>query len=191
MSRNTKLLELIARTHPYLWEILHPHVPILYGFGYVDRFAAVELNPQPIPPGIAAAVLSEGAGAGKQAAELNPQPLPPRAEVLVAAAGLAQQLAQFALFAQAQNGNGAELLVREIDDWCGTRPRPIPWPKNWPLPWPPIPEPDPEPHPWLTAEVFTVAALTLASVGARLGAGQLRDGFDKSVDQLLDAALAV
>ncbi|UQX88889.1 hypothetical protein M6D93_02555 [Jatrophihabitans telluris] len=177
-TSTARLLEIIARSHPELYEILHPHVPFVLLGGFVSRAAEVELNPQPIPPG----------RASRAADELNPQPLPPR-EVRVAAVELVAQLALNAINAHGQKRNGAELLVAEIDDWCGTHPRPIPWPPNWPWPWPPGPDPDPEPHPWLTAEMFAVAAVTLAGIGSRIADTTLRGGFDTAAEHLADAAV--
>jgi hypothetical protein len=167
MSRTTSLLALVARINPAIWDAIHPMGPITVGhyrhaFG-AGREVADELNPQPLPPAERAAV---------------------RRQLLHGAVQLSGQLAQLAVFSQAQNGNGAELLVREVDDWCGNQPRPIPWPTNWP-----IPIPDPDPWPWLSAEVFAAAAVTLAGIADRLGEGELRDGFDKAVDRLSEAAI--
>jgi hypothetical protein len=166
MSRTT-LLELVARINPQIWDAVHPMGPVLvsrYGLAFAGREIADELNPQPLPPVEPAAV---------------------RRQLLHGAVQLSGQLAQLAVFSQAQSGNGAELLMREIDDWCGTGPRRIPWPTNWPFP---IPVPEPDPSPWLVAEVFAAAAVTLAGIAARLGEGELRDGFDKAVDRLSEAA---
>lgn len=174
MSRTTALLQLIARINPAIWDVIVPMGPILVG-------------------GLTGRELLARSGAETAADELNPQPLPPRAQILRASASMSARLAELALTSQAQSGNGAEVLLREIDDWCGNVPRPIPWPPHWPWPWP-WPIPDPDPNPWLSAEVFAVAALTLASVGARLDprdAGELRDAFDKGADQLAEAAVSV
>ncbi len=174
MSRTTALLQLIARINPAIWDVIVPMGPVLVG-----ELAGRELLVRP--------------GAETAADELNPQPLPPRAHILRASAGMAGRLAELALTSQAQNGNGGELLLREIDDWCGNSPRPIPWPSQWPWPWP-WPIPDPDPNPWLSAEVLAVAALTLAGIAARLDprdAGELRDAFDKGADRLAEAAVSV
>lgn len=173
MSRTTALLQLIARMNPAMWDAIIPMGPILVG----------ELTGRE---------LLARSGAETAADELNPQPLPPRSHVLRASAGMTARLAELALTSEAQNGNGTKVLLRQIDDWCGNVPRPIPWPPNWPWPWP-IPGPDPDPNPWLSAEVFTVAALTLASIGARLDvrdAKGLREAFDNGVERLADAAVA-
>jgi hypothetical protein len=174
MSRTTALLQLIARMNPAMWDAIIPMGPILVG----------ELTGRE---------LLARSGAEAAADELNPQPLPPRSQILRASAGMSARLAELAVMSEAQNGNGTEVLLREIEDWCGNSPRPIPWPPNWPWPWPPPPGPDPDPNPWLTAEVFAVAALTLASIGARLDtrdAKGLREAFDKGAEQLADAAVA-
>jgi hypothetical protein len=164
MSRTTTLLEVIARINPAIWDAIHPMGPVT-----VDR------------PGQVVA---------RQLADELPQPEPAalRRQLLHGAVQLAGQLAQLAVFSHAQNGTGAELLVREIDDWCGTPPRPIPWPRNWPFPVP-IPGEGPQPDPWLGAEVFAAAAVTLAGIAGRLGEGELRTGFDKAVDRLSEAAI--
>lgn len=169
MSRTTTLLELVARINPAIWDAVHPMGPVTaarYGHAWAVREVVDEVNP---PLGEPAAV---------------------RRQLLHGAVQLAGQLAQLAVFGHAQNGNGAELLVREIDDWCGTPPRPIPWPRNWPSPVP-LPGAGPQPDPWLGAEVFAAAAVTLAEIAGRLDEGELRDGFDKAVDRLSEAATGI
>jgi hypothetical protein len=165
MSRNTALLELLARMNPAMWDAIHPMGPVLAGrvaFELAEGRAADELNPQPLPPRLAA-----------------------RTELVRASVRLAYQLTQLAVFSHAQSGNGAEILAREVDDWCGNSPRPFPWPKNWPIP---VPGPDPEP--WPIREMLVAAALTLAGLASRLGDGDLRGGFDHAIDRLTEAAIA-
>jgi hypothetical protein len=185
MSRNTILLQVIARLHPEIWDAINPMGPIRGG-ELIGRTGLRRVGGEPL----STSELSTGSSV---ADELNPQPMPPSRQVLRATAQLTGQLAQLALTTHAQNGGGAELLVREIDDWCGNRPRPIPWPRNWPWPWPWPPPPDPDAQPWFIAEVFATAALTLAGIGSRL-AGRADDGllaaFDNGADQLSDAAVS-
>lgn len=112
---NIALLEILARLNPQIWEIIHPHVPVLAG-GYrgLAGGSDVELNPQPIPPG----------------------------HLMVAGAALARQVAEGAVLTQAQTSGGPQFLSRVVDDWCGTR-APRPWPPGWPHVVDPDPDPHP------------------------------------------------
>ena len=69
-----------------------------------------------------------------RAADLNPQPLPPKEQLLVASAAVAHDIAFAAVSAEAAGtGSAARLVARAVDDWCGTRPRPLPDPVARPL----------------------------------------------------------
>ncbi|MEA2583337.1 MAG: hypothetical protein QOF33_1422 [Thermomicrobiales bacterium] len=53
-SQTIQLLRIIARHRPELWDLIHPHEPVLAGrsrLGALGRLAQVALNPQPLPPG--------------------------------------------------------------------------------------------------------------------------------------------
>ncbi len=171
MTLSLTLLELIARVNPAIWELIGPHVPVLYTSGEAGSSVAGRFG-----------------RAGE--AELNPQPLPPREQILIGAARLAQQLVEAAI-AQGSD-RGTSLLLEEIEDWCGTRPRPLPfpWPSRWPIPiyWPPVPDPGPGPDPELDREIFTVAAVALASLAARIGDEGVVATLGKAVDRLVEAA---
>jgi hypothetical protein len=123
-----------------------------------------------------------------EAVELNPQPIPPGIEMQFAAARVAHEIALAAVAAAAAgNDEGAERIVMEaVDDWCGTPTghRPIPWPGPWPFP-----SVDPDPHPWLVDTVRLVGALTLASVGAQVAEGTAREALGHGAERLLEVAL--
>jgi hypothetical protein len=141
-----------------------------------------------IPRGPQGAFRALSAG---EAVELNPQPIPPGIEFQFAAARVANQIALAAVAAAAAgNDEGAERIVMEaVDDWCGTPGghRPVPWPGPWPYP---SDLHDPDPHPWLVDTVRLVGALTLASVGAQLAEGAAREALGHGAERLLEAALA-
>jgi hypothetical protein len=100
---NIALLEILARLNPRIYEIIHPHVPVLVGgFGPLAEVDEVELNPQPLPP-----------------------------REVVAAAMLARRLGDAAVLVNAQTQGGQGFLQEIVDEWCGTR-GPRPWPPGWP-----------------------------------------------------------
>jgi len=108
---------------------------------------------------------------------LNPQPLPPREAFLVGAGEMAAEIARLAIEADVRGeGGGARIVYETIDDWCGT-----PWPHKWPLPWP---GPDPDPHPWDVALARVVGAVVFASIGSRLGEGELQSAFLEGAERL-------
>lgn len=115
---------------------------------------------------------------------LNPQPLPPKEALLVGAAEMAHRVAGLAIEAELR-GESATGFVREfIDDWCGT-----PWPRKWPWPWPgPHPIDGPSPEPWLIGDARVVGAIVFASIGARLGEGELGSVLLAGAEQLVEAA---
>jgi hypothetical protein len=116
---------------------------------------------------------------------LNPQPLPPGEALVVGAAVMAQEVARLAVEADLQGGNASAWLTDFIDDWCGT-----PWPHKWP--WPlPGPGPDPDPEPYDVAASRVVGAVVFASVGTRLGDGELKTTLLDGADQLAEAATGI
>src|SRR5262245_51373220 len=48
-SQSLKILRMLARLHPELWEIIHPHEPAI-AVRVRARGEEVALNPQPLPP---------------------------------------------------------------------------------------------------------------------------------------------
>jgi hypothetical protein len=162
---NINLLELLAitgRINPAIWDAIHPMGPERGG-----------------------GILSPGA-----AVELNPQPLPPRIAFQFAAAQIANEIALAAIAAEAAgNDESSERIIASaVDDWCGTPSghRPIPWPGPWPFP-SYLGEPDP--HPWLIDTVRLIAGLTFASVGSRVAEGTARDALEHGSERLVEVAL--
>ena len=88
---NVTLLEILARMNPRIWEIIHPHVPVLGGVRFLSGVDEVALNPQPLPP-----------------------------KEVLAGAVLARQMAEGAVLVHAQNQGGQGFLREVVDDWCGT-----------------------------------------------------------------------
>jgi hypothetical protein len=161
-----RLLAVLGRINPAVWDAIIPHGPVLAGL----------------------AVAGEVSKASE--VELNPEPLPPKEALLFASAAVAQDIASAAVAAEAAGTEGAARIVeRAVDDWCGTaHPRfPIPWPSPWPVPWPPDPEPHPE---WDVGASRVVGALSLASVASRLTEGEAHGTLSKGAERLLEAGLA-
>jgi hypothetical protein len=105
---------------------------------------------------------------------------------------LGRQIAEAAVITQAQTGGGQELLMRVVDDWCGTR-RPHPWPPGWPH----LVDPDshpwfvagPDPSPWHVAQMFAAASIVFARYSSGLEEGDLRDGFRGASDKAGERAV--
>lgn len=159
-----RLMTVIGRVSPSIWDVIVPMGP-----RYFESVA--EMSPA-------------------SAVELNPQPIPPGHQLQFAAARAAHEIGLAAVAAESAGlEDGAARIVSDaIDDWCGTPTGriPIPWPRHWPLP----PPPDPEPHTWDIAAMRTVAALTLASMASRIVEGEAREALARGAEQLLDSALA-
>jgi hypothetical protein len=165
LANIVRLLAVLGKINPAVWDAIIPHGPVGPHGSAVRRFS----------PGAEVA--------------LNPQPLPPH-ELLVASAAVAHDIAFAAVSAEAAGSDAASRIVaRAVDDWCGTRPPhiPIPWPRPWPFPWPPEPDPHPD---WDIGASRVVGALSLASVASRLEEGEARDALSKGAEQLLEAGLA-
>ena len=172
MTDLVRLLAVLGRINPAIWDALIPHGPILaHGSAF---------GPRPEP----------WRNAGSEV-ELNPQPLPPRYQLLLASAGVAQDIAFAAISSEAGGSDAAARIVKSaIDDWCGTpHPgRPIPWPRHWPFPWPPEPEP---PHPdWDINASRVIGALAFAAVASRLAEGAARTALSEGAEQLMGVGLA-
>ena len=159
------LLAMLARSNPAIWEIIHPHVPLIsQGFAH-HAIGAPRLD-------------------DTVASDLNPQPLPPHAAITAEVARATADYARLVITEDLKGERSDEWLTRLVDDWCGTgRPRfPLPWPWPWP----------PEPDPWYDqVEVMTqiVGAQVLAEFGSRLPEGDLRDSFNRGAGQLFDTAM--
>jgi hypothetical protein len=111
MTQSSAFLRLLARLDPRLWEVVHPHLPVLgEAVSARGRFDQVELNPQPLPP---------------------------REVVRVATVEAARAAADAAIAAQFAGRDAREVLDLVAEDWCGTPTGRIPWPRHWPHPWPP------------------------------------------------------
>ncbi len=171
------LIALIAEHNVWLYELLHPHVPFLRSNGTVAR-------------------RSVGFHAGSVESELSPQPLPPKAIAAFSGHAMGRRLADLALGINAQGGDGFSVIAREIDDWCGTGPHIFKWPKGWPFP-PPEPEPHPDwdltstvaqPSPVLDRQILFGGAIALMQTAAGFPDGDMREGFAKQADILLDKA---
>ena len=174
MARVNSLVSVLGRIHPEAFDAIFPHGPVLALRGVFGRSALAGMNL-----------------VGARASDLNPQPLPPKAELEVAAATVAREIAFAAVTAEAAGNEGGRRLIKEaIDDWCGNgRPRfPIPWPGPWPFPFPFPPEPEPHPE-WDVKTSQVVGALSLAAIAARLPLGDTRDALMNGAEQLLDVAI--
>lgn len=116
---------------------------------------------------------------------LNPQPLPPGPDpFLVAAAGMATELAGLAVAADVRGESSGEWVGELIDDWCGT-----PWPRKWPWPWPgPRRDHDAVVDPETVAQARIVGAIVFASLGDRLE-GDLGAAFLEGAGRLAEAAV--
>src|SRR5512144_1539442 len=80
-------------------------------------------------------------------------------------------------------GEQSRFVSELIDDWCGT-----PWPKKWPWPWP-GPHGAPDPEPWIETG-RAIGAIVFASVGARLGEGELATALLEGAERLAEASVA-
>lgn len=117
-------------------------------------------------------------------AALNPQPLPPRALYVVALGRAAISRAELISEASSHAGGtgiAGRYIMDLIDDWCGTPPRRIPWPK-------------PEPHPeWAQTSLGALDHLIFASVLEQALAtgigGEFAEGLEVGRRQLIDTAM--
>jgi hypothetical protein len=162
--QSVSLLQILARHHPELWELIHPHVPFVAtgGRGLVeDRLGPVALNPQPLPPG----------------------------DQLVAVTRFtAVAVAQAAIAASATGGDARGFLAEVVDDWCGTpTPHKIPWPKKWPTPWPPG-EPYPIDPKLAVSSIQAEAGLVFQVYAAGIEDEQLSAQFAEAGEKLVITA---
>jgi len=111
VSQTVRMLAMIGRLKKEVFDVFPPH-----GHRVLDRFDAVALNPQPLPPG---------------------EPF------VTAAIEMSRRLAELAVEADVRGEDSVGWLARMIEEWCGT-PWPPGWP--WPGPGPrpdegPLPDP--------------------------------------------------
>ncbi len=169
------LITIIAQHNVWLYELLHPHV---------EKMSSLRV-------GSRGHFLSRP-GSGES--ELSPQPLPPLAIATFSGHAMGRRLADLTLDTNAQGGDGFSVLAREIDDWCGTGPHIFKWPKGWPFP---LPEPEPHPNwdlasggpqsvPLLDRQILLGGAIALLQTAAGFPEGDLREGFAKQADVLLE-----
>jgi hypothetical protein len=152
------MLSLIARIHPAVWDVIDQWGPLVR-----ERYSAVALNPQPLPPG--------------------PQP----DRFLLEAGLMAREVTRLAIEADVRGEGSWRFLSEFVDDWCAT-----PWPRKWPWPWPgPRPDegPQPEPEPWQVDTARVVGAVVLASYASRLGEGELSVALAEGAERLAVKAL--
>jgi hypothetical protein len=172
MAQASKLMLILARMNPAMYDALFPHYPLIR-----ETFGATKAR-------------SARTFTGDEVM-LQPQPLPPKDAFLVASAEVAQEISRAAIAAEVTGGSPASIVAEAMDGWCGT---PVPWPWPWPWPWSGpwggLGGGDPEPHPeWDFDASRLVGSLTLASVAARMQDGEARTALDQGAEQLLAAAL--
>ncbi|AZO30422.1 hypothetical protein [Mesorhizobium sp. M1B.F.Ca.ET.045.04.1.1] len=116
-------------------------------------------------------VIPHGPQGGVRVA-LNPQPLPPHE----LGAAVADEFVRHAWVAE-RGGLDMKALLRDLDDWCPTRPK-IPKLPPW---WGPFPEPEPRPEWFVDYHLGFAARLSAVATGTRL---------DETLDQAIDRSLA-
>jgi hypothetical protein len=164
-SSSARLLTLLARLHPELWELLHPHVPVLV----LGRSAASGPN-----------------GHGAEV-ELNPQPVPPGVELGLAVQRGATAIADAAIAAHVAGQDAGGILQDAGDDFCMTPHGKIPWPRHWPRPW--SDEPYPIAPELAAAAVQAQAALVFQSYASGIADEDLANAFAGIADRLIGVAL--
>lgn len=165
MTRPLSLLRILARFDPRLWEVVHPHLPVLRAW---------------TPTGV---------GVADEVA-LNPQPLPPKELLRLETVHAARAVAEATIAARLAGRDSHEVLQEVGDDWCPTRPRTIPWPRYWPHPWPPSdPYPIADEIDRLAQAVQAQAASVFRSYAAGVADEQLAESFDQLAERLEESAL--
>ena len=165
MARSMRVLAVLARLDPRLWELVHPNVPVLQTGLRGNRRPGEEVF-------------------------LNPQPLPPRERLLLETVSAARAVAEAVIAAQFAGRDAREILQEVGDDWCPTRPGVIPWPRHWPHPWPPgEPYPIAEEIDQVAQGAQAAAGLVFESYAAGIQDERLAPSFAELADRLEDAAL--
>ncbi|MDX8447426.1 hypothetical protein [Mesorhizobium captivum] len=116
-------------------------------------------------------VIPHGPQGGLVRVALNPQPLPPHE----LGAAVADEFVRHAWVAE-RGGLDMKALLRDLDDWCPTRPK-IPKLPPW---WGPFPEPEPRPEWFVDYHLGFAARLSAVATGTRL---------DETLDQVIDRSL--
>jgi len=166
MARSSRsLLRVLAQLDPRLWELVHPNVPVLQPAARLTRRFGDEVF-------------------------LNPQPLPPRERTLAETVVTARAVAEAVIAARFAGGDPGQLVQEVIDDWCGTQPAKIPWPKHWPHPWPPEePYPIVEEIDQVARGVQAAAAVVFESYATGIEDEQLSSSFADLAGRLEESAL--
>lgn len=155
------LLSLIARIHPAVWDLIDLQGPLVRERYSRERYSAVALNPQPLPP------------------RLQPN------GILIEAGLMATEFTRLAVEADVRGEASSRFISELVEDWCAT-----PWPRKWPWPWPgPRQEEGPRPEPWQMDAARVVGAVVLASYASRLGEGELSVALAEGAERLAQAAL--
>src|SRR5262245_35408317 len=164
MAKATRLLSLLGRINPAIFDFIFPHGPVgPHAFG--SRSSEAALNPQPLPP----------------------EPPPDRLQR--ESALVAQNIAFAAIAAEASGQDGGVRMIHSaIDDWCGNGRPPIPIP--WPGPWPFAFALDAVPKDLDVATSRLVGALSFAAVAQRIGSGKVREALSAGADKLMEASLS-
>ncbi|TJZ57414.1 hypothetical protein FCH28_08335 [Streptomyces piniterrae] len=164
-AHTARIMRMLARLHPELWDLFHPHGPVL-------TTGAAQIR---------------SLDGGSEVA-LNPQPLPPRELLRFAIRRTTHGVAEATIGAH-QSGRDIREIVQEIgDDWCPTPPhRTIPWPKRWPAPWPPG-EPSPVDPELATPAVQAAAGLAFQGYADGIADEKLCAAFGELADRLFEAA---
>src|SRR4051794_41888083 len=103
MANLDRLLAVLSRINPAVWDAIIPHGPV----------QAHAVTARRLSPGAAVA--------------LNPQPLPPKEALLLESAAVARDIAFAAVSAEAAGNDAAgRPPARAGDHWGGTHPRPRP-----------------------------------------------------------------
>ncbi len=105
---------------------------------------------------------------------LNPQPLPPHELGATVAAEFLHSAWLAERFGQDQGA-----VLRDLDDWCPTRPQKLKLPPWWP------PVPDPEPHPDWLIDFHIGFASRLAAVASRFEGTRVGESLEKAIDRSL------
>ena len=146
MANLVRLLAVLGKINPAVWDAIIPHGPLVARGAAVRRFSAgaeVALNPQPLPPK-EALLRRLGGGGARHRVRRRSAPRPP--------AATPRRLVS----------SGDRRLVRHAPT-----PFPIPWPRPWPFPWPPEPG---------AAPGLGHRRLARRSARSRLASGRLADG---------------
>jgi hypothetical protein len=168
LSRSTvfRLVDAISYPNPDDSGPIGPGGPVIRSpFREIDW---VLLNPQPLPPKIATALLKE---------RLGPQPEPWRVGVMTRSV-IASMLSEIPSAGEHALRGVRTQLSDLVDDWCGTHPPRSPWP------WPPRPRRDS-----LFGEELIVAGAQFGRMADTMSGHPLQEDFAAAAGQLFEAGL--